>query len=119
MRNDTYGERCDHRGDTGHEEKWNDRNERADRRRNRRRRGRSPWLAEMLLREAELALRHCLDQLLGLLGQALGHPLRFFLTESLKLVKKRHLFDFFLWIFFDLGFFAGDMRLLNFAFAFH
>ena len=72
----------------------------------------------MLLRETKFALRHCLHQLLGLFGQALSHLLGFFLTESLKLVKERHLFDFFLWIFLDLGFFAGDFRLVNFAFTF-
>ena len=73
----------------------------------------------MLLRKSELALRHCLHHLVRLLGQALRHSLRFFSVESLQLIEERHLFDLFLRIFFDLGFFPRDLRLVNLAFAFH
>ena len=72
-----------------------------------------------MLGETELALRHRLDQLLGLFGQALGHFLRFFRRESLELIKERHLFDLFFRIFFHLGFFSRDLGFVNFAFAFH
>jgi hypothetical protein len=63
-------------------------------------------------------LRHSLHELLGLLRQALRHFLRFFGSESLQLIKKRHLFDFFFRILFHLGALARDFRLVHFRFAF-
>ena len=38
-------------------------------------------------------------------------------AEALELIKERHLLDFFLGIFFDLGFLARDLGFVNFALA--
>src|SRR6266567_6911475 len=70
-----------------------------------------------MFRQAQLTLRHRLNHLLGLFGQTLRHPLGLLWTESLKLIKERHLLDFLLGIFFDLGVLARDLRLVNFRFA--
>ena len=72
-----------------------------------------------MFRQAELILRHRLHHLLGLFGQTLRHLLRFLRTESLELIKERHLLDFFLGIFFDLGFLARNFGFVDFTFAFH
>ena len=51
------------------------------------------------------------------MGQALRHFLRFFGSESLQLVEERHLLDFLLGIFFNLGAFTRDFGLVHFRFA--
>ena len=71
-----------------------------------------------MLGKSELVVRHRLHHLVGLLGESLGHALRFFRSESLELIEERHLLDFLFGIFFDLGFLPRDLRFVNFAFAF-
>ena len=70
-------------------------------------------------RQAEFALRHGVNQLFGIFGEALSHSLRFFNTESLQLIKERHLFDLLFGILFHLGFFPGDLGFVNFPLAFY
>ena len=60
---------------------------------------------------------HRLNHLLRLLGETLRHALRLLRGKALKLVEERHLLDFFLGIFFDLGFLARDLSFVDFPFA--
>ena len=119
MRDDADDERGDDRGDAAHEEKRNDWNECADGCRNCGGRCGGPWFSKMLLGKPELALRHGSDHLVRLLGQTLRHFLRFVGIESLQLIKERHLFDLFLGILFNFGFFSRNFRFVNFTFTFH
>src|SRR5438874_5782310 len=107
MRNQTNAKRRKHGIQSTGKEEWNDGNESADGGGNARREGGRPVIWEPMLGQTELALRHRLNKLLRLLGQALRHSLRFFGTESLQLIEERHFFDFFLRILFDLGALAG------------
>ena len=72
-----------------------------------------------MLGESKFALRHRLHELIRIFAQSFGHALRFYRTESLELIEERHFLDLFLGIFFDLGFFACNLGLVNFGFAFN
>ena len=70
-----------------------------------------------MLGQAKLTLSHRLHELFGLFGETLRHSLRFFHAESLELVEERHLFNFFLGIFFHLCSLPRHFRLIDFRFA--
>src|SRR6266700_3818520 len=70
-----------------------------------------------MLGQSELTLSHRLHELFGLFGEAFCHPLRFFRVESLQLIEERHLFDFFLRIFFHFRSLPRDFRFINLAFT--
>src|SRR5882724_1114280 len=70
-----------------------------------------------MLGQSELTLSHRLHELFGLFSEAFRHSLRFFRAESLQLIEERHLFDFFLGIFFHFRSLPRNFRLINLAFT--
>src|SRR5438876_3619060 len=99
------------------EKEWNDWNKSADRSGDCSRNRRSPLIWKAMLRQAQLALRHRLHELVRLLSETLSHFLRLFRGESLQLIEERHLFDFFLRIFFDFCALARNLGFINFRLA--
>src|ERR1043166_2913717 len=118
MRDETDPERSDNSVKAAGEEKWNDWHKSADCSRNPGRQSSTPLIWKSMLGETELALGHRLHELLRLLREALRHFLRFFRREPLQLIEERHLFNFFLRIFLDLGALTRDFRFVHFPFAF-
>src|SRR5204862_3674286 len=96
------GERNGDRSQANGEKEWNNWHKSADGCGDGSRRRSSPLIWKPMLGQTELALRHRLHELFRLLSKALSHFLRLFRRESLQLIKERHLFDFFLGIFFNL-----------------
>src|SRR5207237_1046986 len=118
VRSETDAERSDHRVEPAREKEWNDWNEGANGSGNACGNRGSPLIRKPMLGQTEFALRHRLHELLGLLSEALRHLLRLFRRESLQLIEERHLFDFFLGIFFDFRALARNFRFINFRFTF-
>src|SRR6266436_5999757 len=118
MRDQTDAEGSDHCSHATNEKERNDWNKSADRRGNTGGERGGPLIWETMLGQAELALRHRLHKLFWLLGETLSHFLRLFRSESLQLIKERHLLDLFLGIFFDLCAFARNLGFVNFGLAF-
>src|SRR5438094_563742 len=117
VRYQTNGEGSGYRSHATGEKEWNDWNKSADRSGDGRRRRSSPLIWKPMLGQAELTLRHRLHKLFRLLSKALSHFLRLFRSESLQLIKERHLFDFFLGIFFNLCALARDFGFIDFGFT--
>src|SRR5207249_5583275 len=117
VRCQTDGERNGYRSHATGEEEWNNWHKSADGCGDGSRRRSSPLIWKPMLGQAELALRHRLHKLFRLLSKALSHFLRLFRSESLQLIKERHLFDFFLGIFFDFGALTRDFGFIDLGFT--
>src|ERR1700747_3238480 len=118
MRYETNPKGRNHGVDSTRKKEWNDWNKCANRGGDTSRKRSGPLIWKAMLGQAEFALGHSLHELLRLLRKAFRHFLRFFGSESLQLIKERHLLNFFLRIFFDLGALARNFRFIDFRLAF-